>query len=122
MPPAPDLEIRRTADRRLARSLLLEAVAILHSAPSEARLRNARGRWVPLWTPARAIAAIQGFYDRHLRVPTGEEWRHASAHGLPGNSTTLRFFGSTSALVRAAGLTPVPKRNGPLARPRQEAL
>ena len=115
-----DPEARTTADRRLAKSLLAEALAQQDAVPPVAMPRDAQGRsFVLFWDQGKVCTAIRRFYDRHGLVPDGTAWRHSRAHGLPSQNTMLRLFGSTNAGVLAAGLTPVPKRNG---RPRKVVL
>ena len=115
-----DTEARTTADRRLAKSLLAEALAQQDAVPPVAMPRDAQGRsFVLFWDQGKVCTAIRRFYDRHARVPDGLEWRHSRTHALPSQNTLLRLFPSTNAAIQAAGLTPAPKRNG---RPRKVVL
>ena len=57
------------------------------------------------WTRPQIIAALRTWADTHGRAPTHEQWRRGtSTH--PPTGTVTRAFGTWSAAVRAAELTP----------------
>lgn len=58
------------------------------------------------WTQAAVLAAIRAYAQRHGRPPAGNPKR-PTPPGMPPVKTVQREFGSWSAAIRAAGLTPL---------------
>ena len=92
---------RTSPSRALARSLLLEALAL------STRVVTPRARYIR-WTAERCCVVLRAFVRQQLRLPSQQEWRMARKNGLPSQWTVLKFFQSQNALVRAIGLEPNP--------------
>ena len=104
---APD-ELRTT--RELARSLVREALGLDSSTvrpagPVHPGRRPARG-W-PRWTLPTMLAAVAAFQARTGRAPRPEDFRTATAQGLPGRAAVISHVGSVPTLLRLARAQPI---------------
>ena len=96
--------------RRLARALLVDYFTARLTAgptpparpavPPPRRKAGAFGRQ-PLWSKAMCLAAVQQFVAQQGWLPTGDQWRHAGAWGLPARQTVRVYWGGVQALETA---------------------
>ena len=90
-----------TPTRLLARSLLQEALCG-HVPASTGRAIPRRSGPRQTWTRAAILAAMVVFRRQTGAWPTGTDWRHGNAFGLPSRQTMGRFFRSIDAATAAA--------------------
>jgi hypothetical protein len=63
------------------------------------------------WTPETIVAALQRWAQVNGRPPTQHDWRNRHPDRMhPSASVAANHFGSWSAALRAAGLTPATRR------------
>ena len=96
---------RTSTSRALARSLLLEALALRRPVAVPVAPSGATPR-APRWTVERCCAALRAFVAQHTRLPHQAEWRRARRHGLPSQGIIRKLFGGQNALTDAVGQRP----------------
>jgi hypothetical protein len=127
------IALLREDARRLQRPPTAREWTAAPDRPAETTVRHHLGSWstalraanLPAptrhdWTREDVLAQFASWASIHGRAPTAKDWQTAAAQH-PSNSAVTRLFGSWSAAVQAAGLTPR-KRGAATTWPRARIL